>query len=235
MLGIILATHPDFSARKIKMEKGRKWQGFLTKCFMGVLMVLFLINTPMNASDKIVFNEEVLLAMLLPESGKINSGFAPPVSNPTFISTEVRLEETEITTNARNISASPQILDLPTTSITPLSTSFKPRLRGNTGFTAALASTVLIQAADYYSTVRALKYSSLKEGNPFMKKITSDPLLFGVLKLGVAGLQVTLLKGLYKRNKTLAWIVGTAVNVGLSCVVANNFSKIQKARSSFAH
>jgi hypothetical protein len=47
----------------------------------------------------------------------------------------------------------------------------------------------------------------------------------------VAGLQVTLLKGLYKKNRTLAWVVGTAMNVALSCVVANNIGKIQQAKA----
>ena len=38
-------------------------------------------------------------------------------------------------------------------------------------------------------------------------------------------------KGLFKKNKALAWVVGTVMNVALSAVVANNFSKIKKVRT----
>jgi len=68
-----------------------------------------------------------------------------------------------------------------------------------------------------------------------MKKIVSDPLLFAGVKLGVAGLQSLLLKGLFKKNKALGWIVGTAMNVALSAVVANNLSKINKVRNCMGY
>lgn len=232
MFGIFLAFNVDMCTRQgeTKMEKGNG-QRFLKTVITGVLMMAIVINAPMIASEKTVDNEKVFLAKILPESVIIDSGFTPPAPGATIASMDIRLEETEVTSNARSLTLFPKKLTLQSYSISPRDISFNPRQRGSSGFTAALASTVLLHAADYYTTVNALKYSRLEEGNPFMKKIANNKLLFGAIKLGVAGLQVTLLKGLHKKNKTLAWIVGTAMNVGLSCIVANNLSKIQKAKT----
>ena len=217
-----------------RMEKGNGL-GFLKTVIMGVLMMAIVINAPMIASEKTSENDQVFFTEILQETVIIDSGFTPPAPSATIASMDISLEETEITSNARSLTLFPQRLSLQSYSISPQDISFSPRQRGSSGFTAALASTVLLHAADYYTTVNALKYSTLKEGNPFMKKIVDNQLLFGAIKLGVAGLQVTLLKGLYKKNKTLAWIVGTAMNVALSAVVANNFSKTRKAKSCLGY
>jgi len=209
--------------------------GFLKTIIMGVLMVAFVANTPMIASEKTGNNDEIFSAEILPETVIIDSGFTPPSPSTPMASMEFSLEETEITSSARTLTLSPKKLSLQSYSISPQNISFTPKQKGTSGFTAALASTVILHAADYYTTVKALKFSNLQEGNPFMKKIANNQLLFGAIKLGVAGLQVTLLKGLYKKNKTLAWIVGTAMNVALSGVVANNLSKIQKAKACLGY
>lgn len=217
-----------------KMEKGNG-QRFLKTVIMGVLMMAIVINAPMIASEKTAYNDEVFIAKILPGTVIIDSGFTPPAPSATIASMDISLEETEITSNARSLILSPQKLSLQSYSITPQDISFSPRQRGSAGFTAALASTVILHAADYYTTVNALKYSRLEEGNFFMKKIVNNQLLFGAIKLGVAGLQVTLLKGLYKKNKTLAWLAGTVMNVALSAVVASNFSKTQKAKACLGY
>jgi len=198
---------------------------FFKIIIMGILMVAFVANAQLIGSEKTETgnNDDVYLAEILPETVIIDSGFTPPVSSAAIAS------------NAHALTLSSQKLNLQTYSISPRDISFTPNKKRNAGFTAAMASTVLLHAADYYTTVNALKYSTLEEGNPFMKKITNNHLLFGAIKLGVAGLQVTLLKGLFKKNKTLAWIVGTAMNVALSGVVASNLSKIQKAKSCLGY
>jgi len=187
------------------------------------------------ASEKTTYNNEVFSADILPETVIIDSGFTPPASNTAIASMDISLGETKISSNDRSLTPSPQKLSLQAYSISSQDIPFDTKQRGSAGFTAALASTVFLHAADYYTTVNALKFSSLEEGNPFMKKIANNQLLYGAIKLGVAGLQITLLRGLYKKNKTLAWIVGTAMNVGLSCVVANNFSKIQRAKTCLGY
>ncbi len=216
------------------MEK-EKGQRFLKTLIMGVFMMTIVINVPMIANEKTVYNDEDFIAEILPETVIIDSGFTPPAPSTTIASTDINLEETKITSNARSLTLFPQKLSLQSYSISPQDNSFNPRQKGSAGFTAAMASTALLHAADYFTTVNALKYSRLEEGNIFMKKIVNNQLLFGAIKLGVAGLQVTLLKGLYKKNKTLAWVVGTAMNVALSAVVANNFSKTQKAKACLGY
>lgn len=209
------------------MEKGITGLRFLKTITLGMALIAMIIYAPLMASENIDNSENSRFSEILPETVIMDSGFTPPAT----VSSEISLEETPLTSNARSLDLVPQKLSLQSYSISPQDIAFGPRQRGNGGFTAALASTVLLHAADYYSTVSALKYSSLEEGNPFMKKIADNQLLFGAVKLGVAGLQLTLLKGLYKKNKTLGWVVSTAMNVALSCVVANNFSKIQRAKS----
>ncbi|MCJ7582212.1 MAG: DUF5658 family protein [Candidatus Aminicenantes bacterium] len=218
------------------MKTGNEYGlSFLKTIIMGVLMVAFVAHAPMTASEKTESNNEVFSAKISFETVIIDSGFTPPAPRTAIASMEFSLKETEITSNARSLTLSPKKLSLQSYSISPQDISFTPRQKGNAGFTAALASTVLLHAADYFTTVNALKFSTLEEGNPFMKKIASNNLLFGAIKLGVAGLQVTLLKGLYKKNKTLAWIVGTAMNAALSGVVANNLSKIRRAKSCLGY
>lgn len=205
-----------------KMEKGNG-QRFLKTVIMGVLMMAIVINAPMIASEKTSENDQIFFTEILPETVIMDSGFTPPAPSTTIAS------------KAQSLTLFPQKLSLQSYSISPQDISFSPRQRGSAGFTAAVASTVILHAADYYSTVNAMKYSTLEEGNIFMKKIVNNKLLFGAIKLGVAGLQVTLLKGLYKKNKTLAWVVGSVMNVALSAVVANNFSKTRKAKACLGY
>lgn len=209
--------------------------GFLKTIIIGILMVAIVTNAPMIASEKTRNDNEIYSAEILAETIIIDSGFTPPTPSTAVASIEFNLKETEVTSKALTLTLSPKKLSLQSYSISPRNTSFTPKQKGTGGFTAALVSTVVLHAADYYTTVNALKFSTLQEGNPFMKKIANNQLLFGAIKLGVAGLQVTLLRGLYKKNKTLAWIVGTAMNVALSGVVANNLSKIQKAKACLGY
>jgi hypothetical protein len=218
-----------------KMKRGTRQLGFIKTIIMAVSLIVFVICAPMIASEKTVDNNEVFLAEILSETMIIDSGFTPPAPSKIIASTKTSLEKTEITSESRSLALFPQRLSLQSYSFSPKDISFTPRERKSSGFTAVMGYTVLLHAADYYTTVNALKFSTLEEGNPFMKKIVKNQLLFGAIKLGVAGLQVTLLKGLYKKNKTLAWIVGTAMNVALSGVVANNLSKIQRAKSCLGY
>jgi hypothetical protein len=101
---------------------------------------------------------------------------------------------------------------------------------GDALFTTSLISLVALNVADYFSTRQALKCSGLCEGNPLMKPFVKNAALFAGVKLGITALDFLLLKKLYKRNKTTAWIVSTLANVAMTCVVANNISKIRQYR-----
>ena len=84
--------------------------------------------------------------------------------------------------------------------------------------------------ADYLSTCKALKYPGLREGNPLMKSITKNALVFAGVKLGVTVCDYLILKKIYKKNKTLGWVLTTAANVAMSYVVANNMKMIHQAQ-----
>jgi hypothetical protein len=106
----------------------------------------------------------------------------------------------------------------------------KPSL-GDSLFTASLVTFAATNVADYFSTVEALKYPGLREANPLMKPFVKNDLLHASVKVGLSALNIIFLKNLYKRNKTLAWVVSTAANIAMSYVVFNNINHIQRAKA----
>ncbi len=202
------------------MKKGQT-KKTLTTIFVATMAAAFIFSSPMIAGENPSTEQSKGRAMIM------NLEYVP-ISESSLINTE-------ISTPARAFSISSKQLTLKPISPQASKFSFEPKRQGQGGFIAAVACTVVLHAADYLTTRHALQYSRLQEGNPFMKKIVSSPLLFAGVKLGVAGLQILLLKGLFKKNKTLAWVVGTAMNVALSAVVANNLSKIRKIRNCLGY
>jgi hypothetical protein len=87
-----------------------------------------------------------------------------------------------------------------------------------------------LNIADYVSTREALKYPGLTETNPLMKPFVKSPAAFAAIKFGTTALSYWSMKVLFKKNKTVAWVMTTASNVLLSYVVANNYRLIQGAR-----
>lgn len=100
----------------------------------------------------------------------------------------------------------------------------------NSLYTSSLVTLTALNVADYLSTVQALKHKELDEANPAMKPIAKNIYLFTAVKLGVAALDIYILKNLYKKNKPLAWILSVAANFAMSYVVANNIKMIQDVR-----
>jgi hypothetical protein len=102
---------------------------------------------------------------------------------------------------------------------------------GKAFFDANLVLMVGLNVADYISTREALKYPGLTETNPLMKPFVKSPAAFAAIKLGTTALSYLSMKTIFKRNKTVAWVMTTASNVLLSYVVANNVRLIQGARA----
>lgn len=102
--------------------------------------------------------------------------------------------------------------------------------KGSPLFSASLITLAALNVADYLTTRKALTYPGLREGNPLMKNITKNALVFAGIKLGVAVCDAILLKKIYRRNKTLGWVLSTAANIAMTCVVAHNMRMIQRAR-----
>ena len=109
---------------------------------------------------------------------------------------------------------------------------FKPALKsGKALFDANLVLMVGLNIADYISTREALKYPGLTETNPLMKPFVKSPAAFAAIKLGTTALSYWSMKAIFKRNKTVAWLMTTASNALLSYVVTNNMRLIQGARA----
>jgi hypothetical protein len=109
---------------------------------------------------------------------------------------------------------------------------YKPSPRtGKALFDANLVLMVGLNIADYISTREALKYPGLEETNPLMKPFVKSPAAFAAIKLGTTALSYWSMKAIFKKNKTVAWIMTTASNALLSYVVANNVRLIQGARA----
>jgi len=89
---------------------------------------------------------------------------------------------------------------------------------------------VALNAADYFLTKEALRYNGVQEGNSALKGIVKDPLVFAAVKLGSTALNVYLLSTVYKKNKTLGWILTTVTNSVLGYVVAHNIDGLAKAK-----
>ena len=98
---------------------------------------------------------------------------------------------------------------------------------GNSLHTASLLTLTALNIADYVSTVKALQLPGLEEGNPIMRPFTKNMLLFSAVKLGITALDFYLLKNIYKKNKTLGWVLSIVGNIAMSYVVSNNIRKIQ--------
>jgi hypothetical protein len=110
--------------------------------------------------------------------------------------------------------------------------AFKPSARsGKALFDANLVLMVGLNVADYFSTREALKYPGLAETNPLMKPFVKSPAAFAAIKFGTTALSYLSMKAIFKRNKTVAWIMTTTSNALLSYVVANNMRLIQGARA----
>jgi hypothetical protein len=142
-----------------------------------------------------------------------------PLAEPALLLTETLIEE--------SAPALPPQLAIP-----PRIPSFPTVIRpGKALFDANLVLMVGLNVADYVSTREALKYPGLTETNPLMKPFVKSPAAFAAVKLGTTALSYLSMKAIFKRNRTMAWVMTTASNVLLSYVVANNMRLIQGARA----
>jgi hypothetical protein len=129
------------------------------------------------------------------------------------------------------LAAEPAASPIPQIVAPPRIRSFSPA--GGSGpslFDANLALMVGLNVADYFATKKALKYPGMEETNPFMRPFVKSPVAFAAIKFGTTALTYVSFKAIFKRNKTVAWVMTTATNCLLSYVVANNVRLIQAAK-----
>jgi len=108
---------------------------------------------------------------------------------------------------------------------------FKLQQFERTAYTTSLVTLTSLSLVDVVTTIQALKYDRLTEGNPVMKPLVNNIYLFTAVKLGVTALNCYLLKKLHKKSKPLAWVLSLTANLVMSWVVANNIRMIQNART----
>lgn len=100
----------------------------------------------------------------------------------------------------------------------------------NSLYTTSLVTLAALNAADYFTTMKALDYEGLREANPFMKPFTKNAALFAAVKVGLTAYHLHFMKNLYRKDKRLAWAVSLMANFVLSYIVANNLRMIDKAQ-----
>ncbi|HMA53740.1 MAG TPA: DUF5658 family protein [Acidobacteriota bacterium] len=163
---------------------------------------------------------EAIWEVLVPTGLQPSSLALPdPLPEPAPVSIEV-------------LAAGPAPALSPQLAIPPRIPAFGPTIRpGKALFDANLVLMVGLNVADYFSTRQALKYPGLTETNPLMKPFVKSPAAFAAVKFGTTALSYLSMKAIFKRNKTVAWVMTTASNVLLSYVVANNYRMIQGARA----
>jgi hypothetical protein len=123
-------------------------------------------------------------------------------------------------------------LPAPQIAVPPRVPSFSiGRRSGDALFDANLALMVGLNVADYLSTRQALKYPGLEETNPLMKPFVKSPAAFAAIKAGSTVLTYLSFRAIFKRNRTLGWVMTTVTNGLLSYVVANNMRLIQEAKA----
>lgn len=97
-------------------------------------------------------------------------------------------------------------------------------------YSSSLIYNMGLNIADYLSTREAIKHEGLVESNPLAALYVKSPVVFAAVKIGWTVGNYLLMRKLYKKNKKLAWIVGTISNLALSYVVANNIRLINHVK-----
>lgn len=180
-----------------------------TKLVLAVLTAGFLAAGPLPASEAV--REVVATTKLRP---------------PTPVLLQPLTEPPPLAMPLEAAFPSPQF------ALPPRLPALKPPLRtGKALFDANLVVMVGLNIADYVSTREALKYPGLAEANPLMKPFIKNPAAFAAAKLGTTALSYWSMKVVFKRNKTVAWVMTTASNVLLSYVVASNIRAVRGARA----
>jgi hypothetical protein len=181
------------------------------RSFAAALAACLIAAGPLAASEAVW---EIIVPTGLQPSGAVLPNSLP---SPALVPLEVLVAEPV---------PAPQIIAPPRVPV------FSPvRRTGSSFFDANLVLMVGLNVADYFSTREALKYPGLEETNPLMRPFTKSPAAFAAVKFGTTALTYLSFKAIFKKNKTVAWVMATATNCLLSYVVANNVRLIQAARA----
>lgn len=180
----------------------------------GVFILVFLISGSLLSGQTLSMN------MWPVEPGKVNY-------QPLSLS-EVYMIESEVLPS-RDIDLNPQVQK--SQPVVLIAHPAPRRLKlGDAMFEASMISLIALNAADFYSTKQALKYSGVYEANPIMQPVVKNDWAFAAVKVGTTLGSYFVFKSLYKKNKPLAWILSIGTNFALSYVVSHNMKIMNQAR-----
>jgi len=209
------------------MFKNKKLKNLEKAFFIGTI-VLLLSSFPLKAendhnSESLNLRQEMILTI-------ISNQFITPLEKPSVEASSIYA-----------YSNPPKSYDFSIKSIMPetkypetykrIQNYQKRYLFEKTFFEISLITNLALNTADYLSTREALKYDGLQEGNPLMKPFVKNDMTFAAIKIGLTVTHYFTMKKLFKRNRTLGWIVSIASNLALSYVVSSNMAHIHEARN----
>lgn len=154
-------------------------------------------------------------------------GLSEPDSQPDIFLFTLAQRQRNGVENAKEIFAILRIKEKDSRIHTNLQRVNRRKRLGKTLYTISLLSLTALNIADYISTVKALQYEGLQEGNPLVQPFTKNIVLFSALKMGIAFYDFYILKKIYRKNKTIGWLLSLAGNFAMSYIVSNNIKKIQ--------
>jgi len=210
------------------VEKGKSFKTFKTLC-MAIAMSLFLWQ-PMMAEENAAESDSV-------SSPKINTyeysmpEYLVPLEIKSALDAEMiqLIKETTLPKNQFDLNS---IKFEPTpASLAHVQKMIKYNRIETSLYTTSLITMTALNVADYFSTLKALKYEGLREANPIMKPFTKNAVLYTAVKLGLTAYNFHFMKKLHKKDKRLAWAVCLITNFAMTYVVINNLKMIRQAQS----
>lgn len=204
-------------------------QGSL-KAILLITTLALLFYLPLKAEDKDHNGDRILITSVKPTNNMNELSFMSlglnSFENSEFLQNAIK-EDKPYSTRL----SFPRILD---ESYPALKKDSHKRINPNpiesSLFTTSLVTLVALNAGDFYTTNKALKYKGLKEANPLLSPLTKNTLAFATVKFGITAINYHLLKKLHKKNKKLAWVVSIASNFVMGYIIINNTRLMNNAQ-----
>lgn len=200
------------------------------KAILLITTLALLFYLPLKAEDEDHNRDRILIKSVKPKNN-MNDIFLMPLELKSFEYSEL-LQNAIIEYKSYSTRLSfTRILDESHPALKKDSHKrINPKPIENSLFTTSLVTLVALNAGDFYTTNKALKYKGLREANPLLRPFTKNTLVFATVKFGMTAINYHLLKKLHEKNKTLAWAVSIVSNFALGYIVINNIRLIKNAQ-----
>ncbi len=210
------------------MTKGRYFLHFKTFC-LAMAIFLFLFQ-PMMGKENAADNDLNSPSKIIDQEHSVPEYFVPLEIEPSLnaeliqLIKKTTLPKDQLDLNSIKFESTPA-------SLAHVQKMVKYSRIENSLYTTSLITMTALNVADYFSTLKALKYDGLREANPIMKPFTKNAVLFTAVKLGLTAYNFQFMRKLYKKDKRLAWAVCLITNFAMTYIVINNFKMIRQAQA----